>query len=252
MTLQLCGLAFRIGTWARLANMRGCWNVILPTLLMRQTSISDQFQPEELEWGWYSILAFSPPVAANDPPIDERLARIWELAAAEPRAAVERLLAEGKQLLESDDDDRFRDFRKREDEFKDCLAKLLSSVLASRELFSPCWLPHDTPPLDERDYQGDPEITHLVSKGIESLSQRDLERLNRILVEDALRHYLFWQVGSRPWGSSYLFEEHVSFWTKVLTDVEVIHPPQLKYGQQWPHPCLPRSLSTLAIRNTYT
>jgi ABC-type transport system involved in cytochrome c biogenesis ATPase subunit len=184
-------------------------------LLMRQASIPEDFQAEEFGGGWYSILGLEYRSK------DERLARIWEVAAVEPRSMVERLFTEGERLSDEEDPDgfdRFRRFRDRDDEFKECVAKMLSSVLRNRDLFSPAWLPHG-------EYRGDPEITYYASKGVESLSQRDLVRLNRLLVEDVL----LWSAEEfrnldPPFLSSYWFEEYVSHWLSVLIEAKVLDP----------------------------
>jgi hypothetical protein len=168
--------------------------------------------------GWHGLLGFD----VSNRSENERLARIWELAAAEPRDTVERLIAEG--TAHSDENpEALEDFRARDDEFKECVADLLSSVLKSRELLSPCWLPHG-------EYPGDPEITYYASKGVDSLSEKDLLRLNRILVENAL-----WCIGEfceTSWYS-YSFEQYISYWMKLLTDIEVVDQTRTHARSPW-------------------
>ena len=184
--------------------------------LMRDGSTPETFQPNEFGCGIHCLFPF-------DPPRQGRLARIWELAADEPKRAVERLLAEHKKaqdahaLAEKVGGDAeeaawraYTDWRElHHHEMMDCMASLLNSVLDQRDLFAPC-LPHIGI-----------EQAYYVQGLINSLSGCNLALVNRFLIESALSHEAP-DPAMFCW-SLYWFAAYVSRWMRNLTEVQIAH-----------------------------
>lgn len=90
----------------------------------------------------------------------------------------------------------------------DCMSRLYNGVLSRRDFFRIG---------DWDEYDPGEEARALIQQGVDSLSDQDLARLNRLLIEA-----LF----PGPWRSQrerggYLFETHASYWLNLLVDVEI-------------------------------
>jgi energy-coupling factor transporter ATP-binding protein EcfA2 len=146
---------------------------------------------------------------------NEKLSRMWELAAPEPKRQMTRLIEHYFKYVEKDLDD--AEEKKWEQYLKPRMAQwtasLLNSLLDRRDLFASCWC--------GSDIENDHEIDYYAHRGIASLSPHELRRFNVLLIEEALPNK-WWNPSTLKYGHSTVsFEEYVSFWTNRLVEVGI-------------------------------
>jgi hypothetical protein len=157
---------------------------------------------------------------------DERLSRLWELAAPEAKEKVASLEVDSAHELEA----------------AASIACLLNGLLGRQDLFPrDCWLQHgecrdEDGEIQEYSYSGDVEIENYARHDAEHLSPRDAARLNRLLIEQALNGPSPVVLNGPVESSAYVLEEYVSYWMRRLTDTAIslleLLEPALQY-EQW-------------------